>query len=217
MRERALTALLTAVVFAIGFGAGVWEDRHRPFPRPPGGLWGEFAPGGRGSAGHQPPPVNRAQLIEQIDAIRPQMEAFQARINEIYGEFDRDIEIVLTPDQRATYEKRFRAQRTFAPSHPPPPESDSPLSDEQVDQLLQRPFRTLAFLVVVPMTLDRMSTELNLDAAQRQKVKDLLRVRREKFVELVDSAPPLSLMLSRLAPLAQRLSGPAKPTPEPAH
>ena len=214
MRERALTALLTAVVFAIGFGAGVWEDRHRPFPRPPGGMLGEFAIGPR-SPGHLPPPVNRAQLIEQIDAIRPQMEAFQARINEIYGEFDRDIEIVLTPDQRATYEKRFRAQRTFAPSRPPPPDSDGPLSDEQVDQLLQRPFRTLAFLVVVPMTLDRMSTELNLDATQRQKVKDLLRVRREKFIELVDSAPPLSLMLSRLAPIAQRLSEPGKAPPPP--
>ena len=216
MRERVLAALLTAVVFAIGFGAGVWEDRHRPFPRPPGGVLNEFA-FGRGPSGHAPQPVNRAQLIEQIDSIRPQMEAFRERINEIYSEFDRDVDTVLTPDQRAHYEKHFRAQRSFAPSHPPPADNDRPLSDEQIEQLLQRPFRSLAFLVVVPMTLDRMSTELNLDDSQRQKVKDFLRVRREKFIELVDGSPPLSLMLSRLAPMAQRLSEPGKPPPAPEH
>jgi hypothetical protein len=215
MRERALAALLTAVVFAIGFGAGVWEDRHRPFPRPPGPMLGEFSIG-HGPPGHVPQPVNRAQLIEQIDAIRPQMEAFRARINEIYGEFDRDIDAVLSPDQRVTYEKRFRSQRAFG-GPGAPAEGDRPLSDEQIEQLLQRPFRTLAFLVVLPMTLDRMSTELNLDETQRQKVKDLLRVRREKFIELVDSSPPFSLMLSRLAPIAQRLSEPGKPAAAPAH
>src|ERR1700691_1504133 len=137
MRERALAALVTAVVFAIGFGAGVWEDRHRPFPRPPGGVLGEFT-SGRAPQWHAPQPVNRAQLTEQIDSIRPQMEAFRAR-----------------------------------------------------------------------MTLERMSGELSLDEAQRQKVKDFLRVRREKFIELVDSSPPLSLMLSRLAPIPQRLGAPA--------
>jgi hypothetical protein len=207
MRERALAALVTAVVFAIGFGAGVWEDRHRPFPRPPGGVLGEFT-SGRAQQWHAPQPVNRAQLTEQIDSIRPQMEAFRARMNEIYAEFDRDIDSVLTTEQKAVYEKRFRSQRAFGgPSAPT--EGDKPLSDEQIEQLLQRPLRMLAFVVVVPMTLERMSGELNLDEAQRQKLKDFLRVRREKFIELVDSSPPLSLMLSRLAPIAQRLAAPA--------
>jgi hypothetical protein len=94
---------------------------------------------------------------------------------------------------------------------------DMPLSDEQIEQLLQRPFRTLSFFVVVPMTLDRMSNELKLDEAQREKVRDFLRVRREKFIELVDSSPPLSLMLSRLAPIAQRLADPGRPPEAPAH
>jgi len=163
-----------------------------------------------------PQPVNRAQLLEQIDAIRPQMEAFRTRVNEIYAEFDRDIDTVLSPDQQALYEERFRSQRgLMGPGGPSA--ADKPLSDEKIEQLLQRPFRTLAFFVVIPMTLDRMSTELKLDDAQRGKVKDLLRVRREKFIELVDSSPPLSLMLSRLAPIAQRLAEPAKPPGAPAH
>jgi hypothetical protein len=119
------------------------------------------------------------------------------------------MEAVLTPAQKDTYEKKFRLVRTFDTVTQATP-SDQPLTDEQIGQLLQRPFRTLAFLVVVPMALDRMSTELKLDDAQRDKVRDFLRVRREKFIELVDGSPPLSMALSRLAPIAQRLGNPAK-------
>jgi hypothetical protein len=206
MRDRLLAALLTLAVFATGFGAGAWRERHRPFPAPPGQFLGELGPRG---GPHSGAPVNRAQLAEQIDAIRPQMEAFRTRLNEIYAQFDRDMEAVLTPGQRDTYEKKFRLMRNFDPVTQAPA-SDQPLTDEQIGQLLQRPFRTLAFLVVVPMALDRMSTELKLDDAQRDKVRDFLRVRREKFIELVDGSPPLSMALSRLAPIAQRLGDPAK-------
>jgi len=207
MRDRLLAILLTLAVFAVGFGAGMWGERHRPLPPPPAAFMGEFG-AKRGLREHRTTPVNRAELTEEINAIRPQMEAFRARMAEIYGEFDRDIESVLTPDQKGVYEKKFRSLRTFGP----PPEiaaGEKPLSDEQIDALLQRPFRTLAYCVVVPMTLDRLATELKLEDAQRAKVRDFLRVRREKFIELVDGAPPLSLELSRLAPIAQRLGEPA--------
>jgi len=215
MRDRVLAALLTAVVFAIGFGSGIWAERHRPFPAPPGAFMGEFG-ARRGAAAHSLQPVNRAQLLEQIDAIRPQMETFRARVTEIYAEFDRDVSAVLTTEQKAAYEKRFRSQRgLLGPGGPSA--DDKPLSDEQIEQLLQRPFRTLAFFVVVPMTLDRLSNELKLNEAQRGKVNGLLHVRREKFIELVDSSPPLSLMLSRLAPIAQRLAEPGRPGGGPAH
>lgn len=214
MRERILAALLTALVFAIGFGAGMWAERHRPLPPPPGAFMGEFG-ARRGHEAHPGQPVNRAQLMEQIDAIRPQMDAFRARVTEIYAEFDRDIAGVLTDEQRAEYEKRFRAPRGLV-GPGMAAASDRPLSDEQIEALLQRPFRTLAFLVVLPMTLDRMTNELRLDKAQRGKVNDLLHVRREKFIELVDNSPPLSLMLSRLAPIAQRLGAPTPPGGAPA-
>ncbi len=214
MRDRFLAGLLTLAVFAAGFGAGLWAERHRPFPPPPGAYMGEFGgrPGGRPARS----PVNRAELSEQIDRLRPEMESFRAHITDIYAQFDRDIDLILTPEQRDAYEKRFKAHRGFGP----PPEigsDDKPLSDDQIEQLLERPFRTLAFFVVIPMTLERMTNDLKLDEAQHEKVKDLLRVRREKFIELVDSAPPPSLMLSRLAPLAQRLGAPPKPDAAPAH
>jgi hypothetical protein len=214
MRERFLAALLTLAVFAAGFGAGLWAERHRPLPPPPGAFMGEFGahPGGHPSR----PPVNRADLLDQIGRLGPQMETFRSSMTEIYAQFDRDIEAILSPEQKDAYAKRFKAHRGFGP----PPEiaaDDKPLSDDQIDRLLQLPFRTLAFFIVTPMTLERMSNELKLDETQRDKVRDLLRVRREKFIELVDSAPPPSLMLSRLAPLAQRLGTPPNPDAAPAH
>jgi hypothetical protein len=209
MRDRILAVLLTLAVFAAGFVSGIWAERHRPFPPPPAAFMGEFGARG-GSNGHLAQPVNRAELLDRIEKIRPQMEAFRARINEIYDQFDRDMATVLTPDQQALYEKKFRSHRGLGGTPNGPAESDKPLSDQEIEQLLQRPFRTLAYFVVLPMTLERMTTDLKLDDAQRDKVRDFLRARREKFIELVDSAPPPSLMLSRLAPMAQRL---AEPTP----
>jgi hypothetical protein len=215
MRDRVLAALLTLAVFAAGFWGGMWAERHRPIPRPPGAFMGEFT-GKQGQAARSAQPVNRAELLEQIEKLRPEMDAFRERVSEIYAQFDRDIETVLTPEQKAAYEARFRARRGFG-QPPDVPADGKPLSDEQIEMLLQRPFRTLAFFVVIPMTLERMTAELKLDDTQRDKVKDLLRVRREKFIELVDSAPPPSLVLSRLAPLAQRLGEPAKAPAAPAH
>jgi hypothetical protein len=206
MKDRVLAALLTLAVFAAGFGSGLWAERHRPFPAPPGSFMGEF---GKPSAKPAKTPVNRAELLEQVDRLRPEMETFRGQMTEIYAQFDSDVEPILTPEQRNVYAKKFKAHRGFGP----PPEivtDDQPLSDDQIEQLLQRPFRTLAFFVDIPMTLDRMATVLKLDDAQRDKMKDLLRIRREKFIELVDSAPPPSLMLSRLAPLVQRITAPAK-------
>jgi len=219
MRDRILAALLTVAVFAVGFLSGRWSERHCPVPPPPAAFMGEFG-GAKGAgpnaAAKSAPPVNRAQLADQIEKLRPEIESFRQRIMEIYAGFDRDIEPILSPEQREIYQRRFKALRGFGP----PPEiaaGDKPLSDEQIDQLLQRPFRTLAYFVVIPMTMERMGKELKLDDVQREKVKDFLRVRREKFTELVDSVPPPSLLLSRLAPVAARLGEPSKAAPAPAH
>ncbi|HEY1793092.1 MAG TPA: hypothetical protein VGG34_09255 [Opitutaceae bacterium] len=209
MRDRLLAALLTLAVFGAGFGAGIWAERHRPFPPPPGRFLEEF--GGRTAHGPRPP-INRAELSDELAKVKPEMDSFRTRVQELNAEFDRDIEPVLTADQRRVYEKRFRDHRGQLP--PEVGTGSSTLTDLQIEILLQRPFRSLAFFVVLPMTLERMSNDLKLDDTQRDKVRDLLRVRREKFIELVDSVSPPSLMLSRLAPLANRLgAGPGQQAP----
>ncbi len=208
MRDRLLAALLTLAVFAIGLGAGIWTERHRPLPAPPGAFMGEFG-AKRGIGGFVlTTPINRAELSEQIEKMGSEMDLFRTRMNEIYAEFDRDMLTVLNPEQQAIYEKNFRIPRLATATQEG---DDKPLSDGEIERLMQRPFRTLAYFVVIPMTLERMTAELKLDDGQRGKVKDFLRVRREKFIELVDNAPPPSLILSRLAPVAQRLGPSAKP------
>jgi hypothetical protein len=217
MRDRVLAVLVTLAVFSAGLLSGLWAERHRPFPAPPGAYMGEF--GAKASPPPRPAPaVNRAQLRDQIEKLGPEMDAFRAKISDIYAQFDRDIEPILTPEQRDTYERVFLpAHRVFG-SKPDVVPGDAPLSDEEIEQQLQRPFRTMAYFIIIPMALEHMTSQLKLDEAQREKVKDFLRVRREKFIELMDTAPPPSLMLSRLAPLAQRLGPqPMAPAAEPAH
>lgn len=114
MRDRVLAALLTLAVFGAGFGSGVWAERHRPIPRPPGAFMGEFG-AKQGGAARVAPPINRAQLLEQIDRLRPEMDSFRQRVMDIYAQFDRDMDTVLTPEQRADYERKFRSKRGFGP------------------------------------------------------------------------------------------------------
>ena len=68
----------------------------------------------------------------------------------------------------------------------------------------------LLAVVVVPQKLEWTANDLKLDDGQKEKMREILRVRRDKFLALVDSSPPPSLTLSRLAPLAQQLGEPKK-------
>ena len=60
-------------------------------------------------------------------------------------------------------------------------------------------------MVAPSMKQDALIKDLKIDAAQQAKTNELLRARREKFLAIVDSTPPPSIMLSRLAPAAQRI------------
>jgi hypothetical protein len=66
-------------------------------------------------------------------------------------------------------------------------------------------------MIAPTMKQDSLIKDLKLTDAQQLKTRELLRDRREKFLAIVDSTPPPSIMLSRLAPAAQRLApAPAK-------
>jgi hypothetical protein len=82
-----------------------------------------------------------------------------------------------------------------------------PFSDEEIWRLQQPPQR-LFRMIVLSRELDEMTQELKLDEAQRGRVLDLLRERREKFLSLVDQVPSPSVILSRLASQIQRLEQP---------
>jgi hypothetical protein len=216
MKDRVLAALVTVIVFAAGFWAGRWHESTRPVPPPPGVFLGEFGPPGvpRTPGSHEP--INRGRLAAEIEKIKPQVEDFRAKMAEIDAQFDRNLEKVLSPEQRKIREDHLKRHGEDRHSRGSVPEGDKPLTDEEIATLLRGPLYSVFRNVVIPVRLDLLTRELKLDDTQREQVRDLLRVHREKFLELIDAAPPPSISLSRLAPMAQRLSGsPAGPQPAP--
>jgi len=201
--QRLFAFLLALIVAVVGFGAGVIYESHRPVPPPPGLFLGEFTAGTpRGTING---PINRAELAAEIGKLEPQIEVFRTRAMEIDAEFDRDLDLALTADQRVRHAEWLRRREADRRGNQRAGADPKPLTDDQIAELLQRPMRALLSRIVVPMGLDQLNHELKFDEAQLPRVRDLLRVRREKFLELVDSSPPPSVMLSRLAPMAQRL------------
>jgi hypothetical protein len=213
MKSRVLISVLTIAVFAAGYGARAWMDHQRCVVPPPPALLGELSQQKDLTQKVSPDPVpNPAKLAAQLERLRPEMEKFRARMQELDDELDRAILAVLRPDQMPLWDKVLKRRVEYTQSEEAGIRGDSLLTSDQIASLQQRPLYKLLAIVVVPQRLDWFAHDLNLDDAQRAKVGEALLLRREKFLALVDSSPPPSLALSRLAPLAQRLGQPAKPS-----
>jgi hypothetical protein len=215
MQRRLLIALLTVLVFGAGYFARVWVEREVPLP-PPLTPGGEFTPSPSAEPSAQAPVVyhlpTREQLTKEIDRLRPQIDLFRTRLHHIDSEFDRDLLAILTPEQRAEFTARERRRR----EDPRQVHSKGPeLTDEQVAMLYHQPLYAALDHISLTLKLDELNKDLDFTPEQRRQVHALLLRRREEFLALVDTVPPPSLILSRLASVAQRLAGapgaPAQP------
>lgn len=212
-QSRVLIAGLTVAVFGVGLAAGLWVERARPLPAPPAPLLAEFSAQRFPStaevraAAPARAPLNRAQLAAEIERLRPQIEDYRRRIDALDVEFDRDLAAVLTPEQQKDYlaAQRRRAER-MSKAAAAVAAATEPFTDDEIEQLRQRSLFGVLWMVAPSMKLDGLVKDLKIDAAQQAKARELLRARREKFLAIVDSTPPPSIMLSRLAPAAQRLA-----------
>ena len=216
MKKGLFIAIVTAFAFGAGFLACGWMERHRPLPPPPGRFGWEFFhphPMGRMGEFHRDHPINRAELRAQIAELEPQLEQFRAKMAAIDVEFDRQMDAVLSADQRkqrSDHLKQVRDDRTAEEK------SRRPVSDDQITFMLRdQPAQTIMWDVVIPFRLDMLTRNYKLDDAQRDKVRVLLKARREKILELIDSSPPPSVTLVRLAPWVERMLRPPPPSPEP--
>lgn len=223
MKQRLVIALLAALSFGAGFAARMWtEDDGPAVPPPPAALGSEFAtaPGApapaaaknvrRPSSGKDQ--HDRDHLAAQIQRLRPQIDAYRARINELDGEFDRQLVALLTPEQREKFDVR---QKRIAERRAKDEARDAAdtglLTDEQLFQLQQRPLWNVLWSVCVSARFDRLNKDLKFSEAQQPKVRDLYLQRREKFIALLDSVPPPTITLSQLATQSQKIGGnPAK-------
>jgi len=208
MKQSVLVALLTVLGFAAGFGARVWTERGAAMPPPPR-VGGEFT--AKGGTSEIKKPVNRAELVAEIERLRPQIAAYSARIAELDADFDRSFEALLNPDQREqrlAYQKK-RAEKA-AKDEPKGGVDVTPLSDDQIDRLRQRPIYNVLRLISVKPKVEMLTTEYKLDAAQQAKLHDTLVARRQECVDLLDSTPAPTVRLSALAPVVQKLADPKK-------
>ena len=216
MTSRVFIASLTVVMFGAGYGARLWMERSRCAVPPPPALLGELstpkttttAPSAKVNPPERPP--NAARLAAEIEGLRPAIEEFRTRMDEIDRQMDSDVLALLRPDQLPRWEKMLKRRVEYREKEEAGISADQLLTAEQIASLQQRPLYKLMAVVVVPQKLEWLANDLKLDAEQKQKAGEILRVRREKFLALVDASPPPSLTLSRLAPLAKQLGEPKK-------
>jgi hypothetical protein len=213
MKQRLVVAVFTIIVFCAGYFAGVWREQKRPLPPPPGPAGAEFTRPRQpdSSTPWRDRPINRADLVKQIESLKPQLDDFRSRMTVIESGFSHDFDQLLTPEQRARHEERAKRR----PSGPK--ESGPPLTDDEVGSLrFEQPAHTLLTEVVIAIRLDGLTRDYRLDDAQREKVRALLKERRDKVIALIDSSPSPTVSLIRLAPYVQRLAQPASAPQVPA-
>jgi hypothetical protein len=216
MTQRLVIALVAVFAFAAGFLARTWTDRDPELPTPPA-PGSEFvrastpvpvAADGKADrkGGHQDPFRDRAKLAADIAKVRPQIDAYRERVDAIAADFDRDLLTLLNPEQREKYNAQLKrnAERR-AKGEARSAADTAPLTDEQLNMLQQRPLWYVLRSVAINWRFDSLNKDLKFDDAQQAKVRDLLKARREKFIALVDSTPPPSIMLSELARQAQKI------------
>ncbi len=206
MTQRVFLALLTIGVFAAGYAVRTLTEQGGAVPPPPAVLNREYAPGSTPpGSGRGKREFDRAKLVAEIQKLRPQIDAFSSQVDEIQAEFDREFNALLNPQQlekRQFYMKR-RAERESRRMA-----DRDPLSDEEIQRERERPF-DIYWLVTVTPLLDLLTKEYELDATQQNATRALLALRRNKFMALFDATPHPSIRLSRLAPLLERVAGPA--------
>ena len=215
--QRWTIPLLVALAFSAGFAARMWTERERGLPlAPTPGT--EFVRASQpvgtetqaGVAASPAPGLDRAKLIHEMDKMRPQIDVYRKRIEEIAKEFDEKFVAILNAEQRAHWEERQKMHAANRQKREAEEASGTPLSDAQIETLRRQPLWNALWNVAINWRLDFLCKEYKLDEEQRADACGLLKTRRENFLSLVDSTPPPSISYSELARQAQKLGEPGK-------
>lgn len=208
MNQRVFVALLTIGVFIAGYYARVWTEPRHSVPPAPAALAQEFArPAASSADKRNERQIDRAKLVAEIQKLRPQIEAYSAQMQEIDGEFDREFLQILTPVQR---EKFLANQKRWAERDAKRAAKRDLLTNEEIQREQERSMMFVYWKITVTPRLEMLTRECGLDANQQNATRALLVLRRNKFIALFDSTPHVSIRLSRLAPLIERVAAPAK-------
>lgn len=215
MKQRLLVAFLTVLVFGAGFAARMFTENDRPVPPPPAAPYADLLPKASSAENktpqNAPKPYNRAQIIAEIEKLRPQIDSFRARMDAIDTEYEQAFAGILNVDQRRVYDAKMadaqkkKVEHDLKVAAQPPP----PLSDEEIAKLRQRPFETIFWRVSTIMKLEQVTRDYKLDEAQQARERELLGARRNKVLALLDTTQPPTVRMISLAPMVERLCDPA--------
>lgn len=213
MKQRLLIALLTAIGFAAGFGARMMTEAGPSVPPPPA-PGAEFVRSSRPETAaenkERKSPMysesDRKKFRDQIEEMRPKIESYRKRIEEISSEFETEFQTILTTDQKEKFVARAKRDAERRVQGEKKTAETTVLSDEQIFQLQQRPLWNVLWNVAINGRLERLIKDYKLEETQQQKVRQMLLARRDKFLALVDSVPPPSITYSELAVQAEKLS-----------
>ncbi len=199
MKKGFVVALATLIGFAAGTFAGSWMQRTQPVPAPPaGGVLGELRDAPLNSAPENPDapkPSGKPLPEEALRQMRAEIDAFKKKVEPIRTEFRQQLEALLTPVQLERL--KVLSER---PAQPAPDSKEKPDPAQEQRYRFYSGLDSTITLVLIPFALARLNEELGLSYAQREAVHQLLIQRREKFLALVDSTPPPSFNLGKLAP-----------------
>lgn len=192
--------LTTAIGFAMGVGAGVWIGRTPVIPAP----LDELKDAAIGS--NNPAPARDPARDEAYRQIRAEMDAFRIKIDEMKRSLHAQMEPILTPEQRDRI-KHWR-ERPAPPQQPAqPPKNEPPRRGRHA---FWEGFDSAMTIMMVPFSLERLNDRLDLTPEQKEALHKLLLERRAKFLELVDTTPPPSYKVLKLAPKQPKPDAPKK-------
>ena len=187
--------LTTAIGFAAGTCAGIWTKCTRAIPPPPAAILGELKDAPLGSSDSSTTAASAPDADEQREAfyqqVRAEMEDFRKKCDAIKNSLRAQMEPLLTPEQRERM-SRWRER-------PAPPPEPADAAQARRSRGFWEGFDSALVIMMVPFSLERMDESLNFTPEQKAAVHKLLLERRAKFLELVDTTPPPSFKLLRLA------------------
>ncbi|MDF9828592.1 hypothetical protein M2447_002718 [Ereboglobus sp. PH5-10] len=190
--NKILPFILTTVIgFAVGVGAGVWIGRTPTIDAPPAGILDEVKDAPIGS-NNTAPAINTPR-DEAYRQIRAEMEDFRKEIVEMKNSLRDQMDPILTPEQRE-HVSRWRERP------PPPPQPAGTPPPARGRSRLWEGFDSALSIMMVPVTLERLDQSLEFTPGQKAAIHKLLLERRAKFLELVDTTPPPSFKVLKLAP-----------------
>ena len=199
MKENIQIVLITVVLFAAGLFTGVWTQHIKPAPPPPVPFMGQFG-GGKGIQGagrhSMPSPAQIQEMQKRMETMRPQMEAFKKKADEIEAKFHTKMENILKPEQKTKLVPMGR-------QHGSPEDCFQPGRERFHGSFQAMPCGQrmggiggpdFVGMIVYKAALARATSELGLDAKQQAQLEDILKQRRGEILNLLDTTPPPFLM-----------------------